>query len=202
MFMFIFILGLSGFPILLILLGSWLKYIAEKGFPGTSACLLLYIVIFFFSFFFPMIKTTDLFNYNVTNLLLWGIKIILILNTFFLAISFVIEYRKKMWYDFLLILWKEKFMIISAIALVGFTFVLILLYFLSNNGFSDITACLLVYLTVFMVKISCYPLIKENLKNLPNRYIGIMFFGIIIFFLILNTLALVISIYKHIKKDR
>ena len=96
MFMLIFILGLSGFPILLILLGSWLKYIAEKGFPGTSACLLLYIVIFFFSFFFPMIKTTDLFNYNVTNLLLWGIKIILILNTFLLAISFVIEYRKKM----------------------------------------------------------------------------------------------------------
>jgi len=43
-----------------------------------------------------MIKTTDLFNYNVTNLLLWGIKIILILNTFSLAISFVIEYRKKM----------------------------------------------------------------------------------------------------------
>ena len=96
MFMFIFILGLSGFPILLILLGSWLKYIAEKGFPGTSACLLLYIVIFFFLFFFSMIKTTDLFNYNVTNLLLWGIKIILTLNTFLLAISFVIEYRKKM----------------------------------------------------------------------------------------------------------
>lgn len=93
-------------------------------------------------------------------------------------------------------------MFLSVVALVGFTFVLILLYFLSQNGFADITACLLVYLTVFMVKISCYPLINEKLKNLPDRYMGIMFFGIIIFFLILNTLALVISIYKHIKKDR
>lgn len=93
-------------------------------------------------------------------------------------------------------------MILSVIALVGFTFILILLYFLSQNGFADITACLLIYLTIFMVKISCYPLIKENLKNSPNKYMGIMVFGIIIFFLILNTLALVISIYKHIKKDR
>lgn len=93
-------------------------------------------------------------------------------------------------------------MILSVIALVGFSFVLILLYFLSKNGFADITTCLLIYLTVFMIKISCYPLIKENLKNLPDRHMGIMFFGIIIFFLILNTLALVISIYKHIKKDR
>ena len=93
-------------------------------------------------------------------------------------------------------------MILSIFALVGFTFVFILLYFLSKNGFADITACLLIYLTVFMVKISCYPLIKENLKNQPNRYIGIMVFGIIIFLLILNTLCLVMSIYKHIKKDR
>lgn len=93
-------------------------------------------------------------------------------------------------------------MILSVIALVGFTFILILLYFLSQNGFTDIITCLLIYLTVFMVKISCYPLIKENLRNSPNRYMSIMFFWIIIFFLILNTLALVMSIYKHIKKDR
>lgn len=68
-------------------------------------------------------------------------------------------------------------MIISIIALVGFTFVLILLYFLSKNGFADIIACLLIYLTVFMIKISCYPLIEKNLKNLPDRYMGLCSLG-------------------------
>lgn len=90
--MIISILGLAGLPIFFILLYSGFKFMCEKGFSGTAACLLLYITILFCSFLLSTIENKDSF---MVNIFFVTMKIISILNTILLAICFIYEYIKK-----------------------------------------------------------------------------------------------------------